>query len=91
MIGFHETLAGRKFFEYQLPQLIKAIDRLADAVEEANTQRHLSENKTTILYECDNETCVFNNSNGFCTIPYLEGREPIQTDDGCNDWKEDLR
>ena len=36
MIQFHETGYGRKFFDYQLPTLIKEIGRLADAVEESN-------------------------------------------------------
>ncbi|MBQ7428395.1 hypothetical protein [Butyrivibrio sp.] len=34
MIQFHETAYGKKFFDYQLPTLIKEIGRLADAVEE---------------------------------------------------------
>ena len=35
MIQFYETPTGRKFFEYQLPQLINAINRLADIQEKA--------------------------------------------------------
>ncbi len=33
---FHETGYGRTFFQSQLPRLIKAIERLADAVEKNN-------------------------------------------------------
>ena len=33
---FHQTIYGKIFFETQLPSLIKAINRLADAVEEQN-------------------------------------------------------
>lgn len=35
---FHETMYGKRFFESQLPKLTKAIDRLAAAMEEANTK-----------------------------------------------------
>ena len=33
---FHETGYGRSFFQSQLPNLIKAINRLADAMEKQN-------------------------------------------------------
>ncbi len=33
---FFQTVMGKRFFEGQLPSLIKAINRLADAVEESN-------------------------------------------------------
>ena len=33
---FHETGYGRTFFQSQLPNLIKAINRLADAMEKEN-------------------------------------------------------
>jgi len=32
----HETPYGRKFFQSLLPNLIKAINRLADAIEKQN-------------------------------------------------------
>ena len=35
-IQFHETVMGHRFFEQQLPQLLKAVNRLAAAMEEAN-------------------------------------------------------
>ena len=33
---FFETIYGKRFFESQLPELIKSINRLADALEEQN-------------------------------------------------------
>ncbi len=33
---FHESGYGRTFFQAQLPNLIKAINRLADAMEKQN-------------------------------------------------------
>ena len=33
---FHETGYGRTFFQSQLPNLIKALNRLADAMEKQN-------------------------------------------------------
>ena len=33
---FHETGYGRTFFQSQLPNLIRAINRLADAMEKQN-------------------------------------------------------
>lgn len=36
MVQFHETMMGRKFYENDLPGLVKAVNRLADAVEESN-------------------------------------------------------
>jgi hypothetical protein len=35
---FHETGYGKKFFEAQLPKLIKSIERVAEAVEESNNK-----------------------------------------------------
>ena len=32
----HETPYGRRFFDAQLPNLIKAINRLAEAIEKQN-------------------------------------------------------
>ena len=33
---FYQTGMGRKFFDSDLPELIKAIDRLAEAIEKSN-------------------------------------------------------
>lgn len=38
-LNFHETVRGARFFDAQIPQLIKAITRLAAAVEENNELR----------------------------------------------------
>lgn len=36
MPQLHETGYGRKFFDSQMPALIRAIERLAKAIEESN-------------------------------------------------------
>lgn len=36
MAAFHETVLGRRFFESQLPKLIKELGRIADALEKQN-------------------------------------------------------
>lgn len=36
MPQFHETGYGKRFFDRQLPELTKAINRLAKSLEEAN-------------------------------------------------------
>lgn len=33
MPAFHETVMGKRFFESQLPKVIKALERIADALE----------------------------------------------------------
>ena len=33
MAAFHETICGKRFFEAQLPRLIKELGRIADALE----------------------------------------------------------
>ena len=33
MAQFHETMYGKRFFDSQLPALIKAIERIANALE----------------------------------------------------------
>ena len=40
MPNFHETMMGRRFFESQLPTLIKSIDRLSNAVENNNSDNN---------------------------------------------------
>ena len=35
-VQFHETELGRRFFGKQLPELIKALTRIADALDEVN-------------------------------------------------------
>ena len=36
MSAFYETPMGRKFFESQVPKMIKALERIADALEKSN-------------------------------------------------------
>ncbi len=42
-IPFHSTEYGRIFFDRQLPRLIKALERIADALEKQNNDE--KENK----------------------------------------------
>ena len=35
-LQFHETVRGTRFFDHDVPKLIKSITRLADAIEESN-------------------------------------------------------
>lgn len=36
MAAFHETTYGKRFFDSQLPKLIKELGRIADALEKQN-------------------------------------------------------
>ena len=36
MTAFHETIYGKRFFDSQLPKLIKELGRIADALEKQN-------------------------------------------------------
>ena len=36
MAAFHETMYGKRFFDSQLPALIKQLTRIADALEKKN-------------------------------------------------------
>lgn len=42
---FFETRMGRKFFEMDVPDLTEAINRLASAIEKANTLKEKEQNK----------------------------------------------
>lgn len=44
MAQFHETIFGKRFFERQLPDLIKQLSRIADALEKQNELKE-KENK----------------------------------------------
>lgn len=54
-INFHETVMGRRFYDVQLPSLIKSIDRLAKAVEEQNAL--LKEGKEVIAPKAVADRC----------------------------------
>lgn len=43
MAAFHETQYGKRFFDSQLPKLIKALERIADALENQNKEKEKSE------------------------------------------------
>jgi len=44
MTDFYSTLAGRKFYESDLPRLIEALEKIAKELEKANDKR--TERKT---------------------------------------------
>ncbi len=46
-IQFHETGYGRRFFDVQLPKLIKGIERLTEAIEKQNKIMEGKEKETT--------------------------------------------
>lgn len=48
MNDFAKSMNGKRFFDSQLPRLIKSLERIADAFEELNKNK---ENK-----ECDKDT-----------------------------------
>lgn len=39
MAAFHETQYGKRFFDSQLPKLIKSLERIADALEKQNENK----------------------------------------------------
>lgn len=39
MMEFIRTMCGKRFFEGQLPALIKALERIADALEKQNESK----------------------------------------------------
>lgn len=39
MAAFHETVYGERFFDSQLPKLIKELGRIADALEKQNEKK----------------------------------------------------
>lgn len=43
MAQFHETMYGKRFFDSQLPALIKQLTRIADALENKNKEKDKSE------------------------------------------------
>lgn len=43
--NFHETMYGKRFFEGQLPCLIKAINRLAESIEKQNELKQEEKNE----------------------------------------------
>lgn len=39
MVQFHETIYGKRFFDSQLPALIKALERIAKALEKQEEKK----------------------------------------------------
>lgn len=48
MPAFHETIYGKRFFDKQLPDLIKQLKRIADALEETNKPVDVEERFTEV-------------------------------------------
>ena len=80
-LQFHETVRGARFFDHEVPTLIKGINRLAAAIEESNRLQHEAAAKTVTTpakqaetYFCytTNEVGVFAYST-FC----LSAREAV--------------
>ena len=60
MPRFDETVYGKRFFDSQLPKLIKECERIANALEEQNAllknkYEALERRKKRIMEESDNE------------------------------------
>ena len=66
-MDFAKTVYGRRFFESQLPRLIKSLERIADALEEQNrkeVEEKTAETARMWLSEIFNESaCVEANAN----------------------------
>ena len=45
MAAFHETAYGKRFFDSQLPKLIKELGRIADALEKLENKKETSDNE----------------------------------------------
>ena len=70
-IPFHETVRGAKFFDSDMPRLIKAVERLA-AAEEAVVRREDREHK--IPYERLEQICcayIDNDIEGASEMSYI--------------------
>jgi hypothetical protein len=48
MIEFIRTITGKRFFDAQLPRLIQALERIADALEKANEIKQEEKNNDTV-------------------------------------------
>lgn len=66
-IDFHNTKYGQIFFEVQLPQLIREIGRLANAVENNNQLLFDAQKENKSKIYCDVLTCTNRSKDGFCT------------------------
>lgn len=48
MAAFHETTYGKRFFDSQLPKLIKSLERIADALEKQNQIKQEEKSNDTV-------------------------------------------
>lgn len=48
MAQFHETQYGKRFFDSQLPKLIKELGRIADALEKQNEIKQEAKKNDTV-------------------------------------------
>lgn len=48
MVQFHETTYGKRFFDSQLPKLIKSLERIADALEKQNQIKQEEKDNDTV-------------------------------------------
>ena len=48
MAQFHETMYGKRFFDSQLPKLIKSLERIADALEKQNENKQEAKKNDTV-------------------------------------------
>lgn len=80
-IDFHNTKYGQIFFEVQLPQLTRSIERLADAVEKNNQLLFDAQKENKSKIYCDVLTCVNRSKDGFCTKDAVA----LNSDSSCED------
>lgn len=50
-MNFFETVMGRRFFENSVPRLIKAVERVADALEKTNAREERKPERSASLRE----------------------------------------
>lgn len=93
-LQFHETVYGKNFFNHQLPQLSKALTRIAIALEKQERTlqfAHCMENIAIdgkIVFQ-KGDTCILalnNQGTGYTAYKLAEGvRIPLNwaTDEGC--------
>lgn len=93
-LQFHETVYGKNFFNHQLPQLSKALTRIAIALEKQERTlqlAHCMENTAIdgkIVFQ-KGDTCILalnNQGTGYTAYKLAEGVQiPLNwaTDEGC--------
>lgn len=69
-IPFHESVYGHRFFDVQLPKLIQAINRLAEATETQNALTAEMKQKPSSVNTAENSKYVL-----VCGVKKLENKE----------------